>query len=683
MNLRSLGIGLLGAVYVAALTPFNDYAVGNTYLVGNFLPVGVLLFVAVLLLLVNAPLLKLRPGSALASGEIAVALGMMLVACAMPSSGLMRYLFPSLVGLYARAGSDAANAATLREHQFPDWLLPAFESDDAVRRAGEPVVTEFMGRVPGVGDSLFDMLAAVPWSAWLLPAATWGVLIAFLFGAVLFGAVIVRRQWVENERLAFPLAGVWTSLIEQPRPGRALNATLGSRAFWISLAAVFAFHGWNALNSYHPQGFPELPRGFDFNASLFSEPPLTWLDWGAKRANVYFAMVGIAFFLQTKVGFSLWFCYLLMALGKVGLKQYGTDITAQMEEDQSAGAFAAFALVILWVGRRHWGTVARQMVRGRRQGEPAGRYLPYPVAGWGLTLCTLGVVAVLTLAGMSLWPAVVLTLGTLLVFLVMARVVAETGLIFAQLRAPVSRFFVYQAASPLGKVGGYDFLWSKHFETLFNHDLRENLGVYATHALRVADESAYKRETGPSAWRRTWPFVGALVLALVVGYVASAASTLAVHYNYAARLDKQAQTPLDRHAQDGNPAGTLNQTRQYEQPAGLPESHSKSLHVGLGAAVTGAAAFLRLRFDAWPLHPIGFLLVYTYPIRMIWFSLMLGWIAKALIVKFGGPPLMRSARPFFLGLIVGEAAAAACWLTVSLVLVSLDLPYEAVNLLPG
>ena len=680
-----MGVGLVGVVYLAALTPFNDSVVGNTFLVGNFLPTGVLLFLGVLLLVFNAPLRKLRPRWALSSGELAVILGMMLVAGAIPGSGLMRYLYPSLIGLYDRAAADAVRAQTLQEFQFPDWLLPAFstEGQDVIRRAGDPVVTQFMGRVPGVEDGLGNAVAAVPWSAWAVPVLTWGLLTAFVFGATLFGAVIVRRQWVENERLAFPLAGVWTSLIAEPERGRALNATLGSRSFWIALGAVFALHSWNAMGKYDPQSFPEIPLGFNFAGSLFAEPPFNHTHWGFKQASVYFSMVGIAFFLQTKVGFSLWFVYLLMNLVRMPIRTAGADVTGEMEVDQSLGATTAFALVILWVGRRHWALVARQMARGRREGEPAGRYLPYPVAGWGLTACTLGMIAMLAVAGVTVPSAVVLTLGTLLLFLVIARVVAETGLIFAQVRGTIERLFVYGSGSEWSRVPGYDYFFARRMDTVFNHDLRENLAVYATHALRVADESAYRRETGPTAWRRTWPFVAALALALLVSYGVGSVSTLAVHYNYQARLDKAAQSPLDGHGMDGMPKNALNDARKYASPGGIDSGHNRGLHFGFGAAVTAGLAFLRLRFDAWPIHPIGFLLVYTYPIFKIWFSLMLGWFAKALIVKFGGPPLMRAARPFFLGLIVGEAAAAAVWLSASLLLVSAGYQYEAVNLLPG
>jgi hypothetical protein len=117
-------------------------------------------------------------------------------------------------------------------------------------------------------------------------------------------------------------------------------------------------------------------------------------------------------------------------------------------------------------------------------------------------------------------------------------------------------------------------------------------------------------------------------------------------------------------------------------PHGTDVGHSRLFQAGLGAAVTGALAFLRLRFAAWPFHPIGFLLCYSYPLAVSWFSIFLGWLAKTLIVRFGGAQLYRTARNFFLGLIVGEAAAAAFWAGFSFIRYSMGLTFFNIKLLP-
>src|SRR5687767_5591945 len=94
---RSVTLGLVGTVIVCAITPYNDNALNNTAFIGNNLPLGVVVMLFAFALLVNGPLSKLAPRHALTTGELAVALAMVLVSCALPSSGLMRYFPNSLV----------------------------------------------------------------------------------------------------------------------------------------------------------------------------------------------------------------------------------------------------------------------------------------------------------------------------------------------------------------------------------------------------------------------------------------------------------------------------------------------------------------------------------------------------------------------------------------------------------
>jgi hypothetical protein len=73
----------------------------------------------------------------------------------------------------------------------------------------------------------------------------------------------------------------------------------------------------------------------------------------------------------------------------------------------------------------------------------------------------------------------------------------------------------------------------------------------------------------------------------------------------------------------------------------------------------------------------------TFPGAHLWFSVFVGWLCKTLIVRFGGPRMYSRARPFFIGLIVGESAAAGFWLVVGIILSTLGLPYRPVLIMPG
>jgi hypothetical protein len=93
-------------------------------------------------------------------------------------------------------------------------------------------------------------------------------------------------------------------------------------------------------------------------------------------------------------------------------------------------------------------------------------------------------------------------------------------------------------------------------------------------------------------------------------------------------------------------------------------------------------AVAALRWVAWPLLPVGFVTSHGAFIGYVWFSIFLGWMAKVLIVRFGGVKLFQSARPFFLGLILGEALATGTWLLVNAILVTSGAESRPVHFVP-
>src|SRR5262245_2356576 len=234
---RSVLLGLIGGLGICCLAPYNDYVLNNTYLVGNSLPVIVVMTLFLLAVLVNGPLNRFSPRHALGSGEMTVILMMMLVSCAVPGSSLLRYLVPSLVMPFYRGQANQEYLDILQQSHLPPWWFPNFGGQDPGQWSSDPIVTGYQSRWTGPGP--------VPYSAWVRPIASWGIFIAALWGAVLSMVVLLRRQWVESERLAFPLAQVQLALIDRPQEGRWLNGVMGRSSFWAAFISVFAVHAWN------------------------------------------------------------------------------------------------------------------------------------------------------------------------------------------------------------------------------------------------------------------------------------------------------------------------------------------------------------------------------------------------------------------------------------------------------
>ena len=70
------------------------------------------------------------------------------------------------------------------------------------------------------------------------------------------------------------------------------------------------------------------------------------------------------------------------------------------------------------------------------------------------------------------------------------------------------------------------------------------------------------------------------------------------------------------------------------------------------------------RWYWWPLHPIGFAIAVGWLTSSIWFSALIAWLLKLIILHVGGSGLFRSLKPFFLGLILGEVVVGGVWAVI-------------------
>ena len=675
---RSVLLGLLGVVLICGLTPYNDYALNNTFLVGNNLPLGVMMLLFFMAVFLNGPLSKWKPQLALSSGEIAVAFAMTLVGCALPSSGLLRYLAPTLVVPFAQAPNKPDFMAALEQMHLPRWLFPAFASDRPRDWASDPLVWGFNLRL---GDD-----EPVPYRAWLAPIVAWGIFSLAMYAGLLCLCAIVRRQWFDNERLPFPLAQIQVALIEAPPPGRFFNSVLSRRSFWLAFAAVFLLHIWRGLAKTFPKYFPDIPVFYDLEKFL-GFPPWTYADIKLKNAAIFFSVLGVTFFLSSPVAFSLFAFYLLLNVVRMVKGSWTGDADTPWLNDQTTGGAFAFALAILWVGRHHWRLVIAQAFRGPRPGEPVGRYMSYPFAFWGFVASVVVMTVWLVLAGCTLGGAVTLVALLYTGFMVLARIIAETGLVHGSLRISMVRPWQMIVTAGLDKPVPLETFYVGSMLQTIHYDFREVVPVYATHAMRVFDHVQLGDRAAtdvPRAERRAGrALMGLMMLALVVAYGTSFVSTLWTEYRYAYTKDVSHKAPINDWGAWGNvELQTVDATAKYHT-GGYVTRHDPLLAVISGAGFTAILSILRFRYTWWPLHPIGFLICGTFPSQHLWLSIFVGWLCKIGIVKYGGPKMYEAAKPFFVGLIVGESAAAGFWLIVTIVLSALDVPYSAINIMPG
>jgi hypothetical protein len=502
-------------------------------------------------------------------------------------------------------------------------------------------------------------------------------------GLVLCLCIVLRRQWIENERLPFPLATVFLSLIEPKENGSMIGGKLlGSRGFQVAFATVFAIHVLNGLNRYSPL-FPAIPLTQEVGR-YFADTPLRYTELVSSPLRVQFILVGVMYFVQSRMSLSLWLFFLLGQFMMLVYGAGGESLSNAMRTDQQFGSLVVYGIMILWIGRRHYAMVGRLMIgRSRLDDGPADPLMPLSLAGWGLVACSTGIGIFLWVAGASAAGAIVIVMMLLLLFTVMARIIAETGLPVGEIPVPMRRAWDFLLTEMPGGISmrttPRSYFFTSLFTGLFTWDMREAMPVYGTHAIKIAD-ATFPRP--PLSRQHGGVLVAALGLALLVGFVTAGASMLYVEYTHAVTLDSEQTFPLNGTIIINKTSERmLEPTMGYMTPGrGSTENFSRSGHFTFGALITLFTAVMQLRYVNWPLHPAGFLVANTGPMRLMWFSIFIGWLLKVLIVRFGGGALYTAARPVFLGLILGEAAGAALWLVVSQLLHVADIPFHAIRL---
>ncbi|GIW76556.1 MAG: hypothetical protein KatS3mg104_1619 [Phycisphaerae bacterium] len=640
--LRGILVGALGVALICGLTPLNDFAFSDTSLSAGFLPVGAVLVMFVLVVAINAPLHWMAPRWALSVHELAIVSLMVMIGSSFPNWGMMKFFIPTLVAPFHIGASDPTYWKVFESLGLPDWLFPVPSIRQGV---GDPIVRRFYTAIPE-GDSL----SLLPW---VKPLLVWGIFMVAMVATLIAIARIVVHQWIINERLPFPLVEVQASLIESPRPGHAFNRLFRSPGLWIGLIGVFLVHSLTTANAYQPL-IPTIPLGYDFSG-IFADPPLASLPTKVKTAKISFMVLGATYFIRSRVAFSVFGIFLLVAFSDVLRSSMGIEPNSAAQADQHLGACVAFILGIFWIGRHHWATVVKNAF-GR------GKSNQYRLTFW---IAVLGLVTMLSwLMVVGVQPGMaLLTIAFILgAHLVVSRVVAETGIPFYRSSITVSQIY---SNLPIQWFTGRSIFMSNVGMVLGPLTTRDGVMGFATQGLGITQKAGLGQSVSQVRW-----IGSAVVTAVIIGMPLAAISTLYCHYTYPT-------PPVGTIVPQGNYFGAeyiplrdvANPLMDYADGSFSAKVHNPWLNMGLGFAITSILQIGVLRFANWPLLPVGFVTSYGAFVANAWFSIMVGWLAKVLIVRLGGSGLYSRLLPLFIGMILGEALAAGALLLVNAIAV--------------
>jgi len=280
----ALPVGLAMAVAVNLYTFGSDYEYVSSRLTFGYMPMAAMAPFAVFMLVV-VPLVGLvARGAAFRREELIVIFAMTLVGSVFPTLSMVGFIPSVMATPYYFASPENQWREVLLPH-LPKWAFPPNDGG---------VMEWFFQGMPE-GESF-------PWQVWALPLLWWTLLVVGLTLATFCGTVILRKQWVERERLTFPLAQVPLAMVE---PGRGrLPAFMTSRVFWVGFLIPLLATGWNII-SFFKLDFPQIP--------IFHGAHNVQIARGFPhlRTKVNLFVMGFAFLTPLEVLFSVWFFHAL------------------------------------------------------------------------------------------------------------------------------------------------------------------------------------------------------------------------------------------------------------------------------------------------------------------------------------------------------------------------------------
>ncbi len=400
---RSLLLGLLMVALVCRWIHEAELVVGqrgHSALANTSIPLGA--FGGLMLIMaLNAVIRWLTPKLALGRGEVLVIYVMMTTGTVLASSGGIHFLVPAILAPFYFATPE--NHLDLLVPFVPKWFAP---------QDPQAILDFYRGN------------AEVPYRAWLVPTITWTTFLMLFLGATVSLSALLRRQWVDRERLTFP------TVILPLEMTRDDNTLWRNPVMWAGFAIAALIGIINNLHANLPLvpdlnvRYIPLDQGFTGKFAQAMKPV---------GISFYPFVIGIGYLLSLDVTLS---CVVFYGLGKIqaGLAaQIGWSDTGSalgqfpFLQEQGAGAFLGLTAFSLWFGR----STIREMLQtafGRSQPlDESIEPMSYRAAFLTFIACFGGLLIFCAQARMAvLLAAVVLFLS--LAFLVAAtRIRAETG----------------------------------------------------------------------------------------------------------------------------------------------------------------------------------------------------------------------------------------------------------------
>jgi hypothetical protein len=83
--------------------------------------------------------------------------------------------------------------------------------------------------------------------------------------------------------------------------------------------------------------------------------------------------------------------------------------------------------------------------------------------------------------------------------------------------------------------------------------------------------------------------------------------------------------------------------------------------MAFGFLFTLALNALRIRMGWFPFHPVGYATSMSWSMNILWMPMLIAWLIKAAVIRYGGARMSRRVLPLAIGLVLGEFVVGSFW----------------------
>ena len=578
------------------------------------------IFILVLLTLLNALVKLALPKAALRPGELLVTYVTLCMSTAMCSHDVLQGIMGAITGAFYYHTPENSWAELLQPH-LSRWFTV---SNDAA----------LTGFFEG-GTSLYK---DDNWRAWTVPVAMWsGLLVAMVFVMICINT-IVRKEWLEYERLTFPIVTVPLEITTNSK------SLVRNSLFWTGFGIASTLCIMSGLHSIW-DNFYALTTTPWWIGHIVQHPP--WNAMGGLVIAFYPSIIGISFLMPADLQFSCWFFFWVWKLENVVLAWLGWRpmLPEAYQRRQATGGYIGLAVIALWASRGHLKRVVQKAMGNEAAADDSNEPMPYWLALTGLLLGMSALVVLSYFANMPAWLAVIFFLFYFAISTAIARMRATAGTAAQDLRFTGPDIVIPE-------VGGTENFSPKTMGAFalfygFNRGYRALASAHSIEGFRIAERAGIRNRK----------MLVIQVLAVIVAVLTAFWAVL--HLGYAKGLPTGNSLLWLAREPFGTMAGRLTNPKSID--------YGGTTFMGVGFAIVMLLRLAQTYILRFPFHPIGFAVSVGWMMELNWFPIFLAWLCKASIIKYAGGRVYRKAVPFFVGLVIGEYMFGMMWGLLSII----------------